>query len=145
MEFDRQFRVERRLYVRVSRVEKTKPESVLLLINLFLILINKYVTCRRRPFGLIHIDYENKTLDRSMKNSSQFWIEMAATRSVPVWEPEPEPEPEPQPDTPKPVTDTSTQATPSTTPSSAAATCSTVLLLLLTLAVPVVPALALSH
>ncbi|XP_026290776.1 myrosinase 1-like [Frankliniella occidentalis] len=40
----------------------------------------------RRPFGLIHIDYENGTLDRSLKDSAWFWIEMAETGVVPTVE-----------------------------------------------------------
>ncbi|XP_052130298.1 myrosinase 1-like [Frankliniella occidentalis] len=36
-----------------------------------------------RPFGLIHVDYKNKTLKRTLKDSSTFFIEMAETRRVP--------------------------------------------------------------
>ncbi|XP_034237899.1 myrosinase 1-like [Thrips palmi] len=39
-----------------------------------------------RPFGLFHVDYEGGSLDRSPKDSSQFWIELAKTGSVPLWE-----------------------------------------------------------
>ncbi|XP_034249356.1 myrosinase 1-like [Thrips palmi] len=39
-----------------------------------------------RPFGLVHVDYEGGSLDRSMKDSSQFWIDLARTGSVPLWE-----------------------------------------------------------
>ncbi|KAE8738496.1 hypothetical protein FOCC_FOCC016020 [Frankliniella occidentalis] len=40
----------------------------------------------RRPFGLVHVDFEGKTLDRSLKDSSQFWIELAEKRVVPLVE-----------------------------------------------------------
>ncbi|KAE8738497.1 hypothetical protein FOCC_FOCC016021 [Frankliniella occidentalis] len=39
-----------------------------------------------RYFGLVHVDYEGKTLDRSLKDSSQFWIEIAEKRVVPLVE-----------------------------------------------------------
>ncbi|XP_034240731.1 beta-glucosidase 1A-like [Thrips palmi] len=38
----------------------------------------------KRPFGLVHVDYEHGTLDRSLKDSSSFWIEMAETGVVPL-------------------------------------------------------------
>ncbi|XP_034256691.1 putative beta-glucosidase 6 [Thrips palmi] len=37
-----------------------------------------------RPYGLIHVDYENGTLERSHKDSASFWIEMADTGNVPL-------------------------------------------------------------
>ncbi|KAK3925415.1 Vicianin hydrolase [Frankliniella fusca] len=39
-----------------------------------------------RPFGLVHVDYANKTLNRSLKESSEFWIELSRTRVVPLRE-----------------------------------------------------------
>ncbi|XP_026276466.1 myrosinase 1-like [Frankliniella occidentalis] len=37
-----------------------------------------------RPFGLIHVDYQGGSYNRSLKESSSFWIEMADRRAVPV-------------------------------------------------------------
>ncbi|XP_034250034.1 myrosinase 1-like isoform X2 [Thrips palmi] len=39
-----------------------------------------------KPYGLVHIDYAGGTQDRSMKDSSQFWVELAKTGSIPLWE-----------------------------------------------------------
>lgn len=39
-----------------------------------------------RAFGLVHVDYENGTLDRSLKDSSSFWIELGETGVVPLVE-----------------------------------------------------------
>ncbi|XP_052123557.1 uncharacterized protein LOC113214837 [Frankliniella occidentalis] len=41
-----------------------------------------------RQFGIVYVDYANKTLNRSFKESSQFWVDLAATRSVPFIKPE---------------------------------------------------------
>ncbi|XP_034247964.1 myrosinase 1-like [Thrips palmi] len=40
------------------------------------------------PYGLVHVDYENGTLKRTLKDSSSFWLEMAERRVVPLVEPE---------------------------------------------------------
>ncbi|XP_026276465.1 uncharacterized protein LOC113205169 isoform X2 [Frankliniella occidentalis] len=37
-----------------------------------------------RPFGLIHVDYHGGSYNRSLKDSSSFWIELADRRAVPV-------------------------------------------------------------
>ncbi|KAK3909286.1 Aryl-phospho-beta-D-glucosidase BglA [Frankliniella fusca] len=37
----------------------------------------------RRPFGLVHIDRSNGTLDRSLKDSAWFWITIGETGVVP--------------------------------------------------------------
>ncbi|KAJ1531495.1 hypothetical protein ONE63_000170 [Megalurothrips usitatus] len=58
-----------------------------------------------RPYGLIHVDYANKTLKRTLKDSSRFFIKMATDKIVPYIAP-------PSADT----TSTSTSV-PSTTPS----------------------------
>lgn len=39
-----------------------------------------------RPFGLVHVDYETGSLNRSLKDSSKFWIQLAETRVVPYVE-----------------------------------------------------------
>ncbi|KAK3907573.1 Cyanidin 3-O-glucoside 7-O-glucosyltransferase (acyl-glucose) [Frankliniella fusca] len=41
-----------------------------------------------RPFGLVYIDYKNKTLSRTLKESSEFWINLGETRMVPLIRPE---------------------------------------------------------
>ncbi|XP_026277116.1 myrosinase 1 [Frankliniella occidentalis] len=77
-----------------------------------------------RPFGLVHVDFEGKTLDRSLKESSQFWIELAKKRVVPLVE-------EPITTTPgPPASSTSSTSSASSTPStSSASSLSTFLLL----------------
>ena len=42
-----------------------------------------------RPFGLVHVDYEGKTLNRTLKDSSSFFMELASSRSVPYVAPVP--------------------------------------------------------
>ncbi|KAJ1528950.1 hypothetical protein ONE63_007318 [Megalurothrips usitatus] len=41
-----------------------------------------------RPFGLVHVDYKSGSLNRTLKDSSSFWIEMADTGVVPHVQPE---------------------------------------------------------
>ncbi|KAK3924750.1 Cyanidin 3-O-glucoside 7-O-glucosyltransferase (acyl-glucose) [Frankliniella fusca] len=41
-----------------------------------------------RPFGLVHVDYEHGTLDRSLKDSSQFWIDLKEKGYVPYINPD---------------------------------------------------------
>ncbi|KAK3920467.1 Beta-glucosidase 5 [Frankliniella fusca] len=41
-----------------------------------------------RPFGLVHVDYEHGTLDRSLKDSSKFWIELGEKGYVPYVQPD---------------------------------------------------------
>ncbi|XP_026278216.2 uncharacterized protein LOC113206368 [Frankliniella occidentalis] len=68
-----------------------------------------------RPFGLVHVDYEGKTLDRSLKDSSQFWIEIAEKRVVPLVE-------EPITTTPgPPASPTASTSFASSTPSTSSA------------------------
>lgn len=39
-----------------------------------------------RPFGLVHVDYEGGSLNRTLKDSSKFWMELAETKRIPLWE-----------------------------------------------------------
>ncbi|KAK3927776.1 Sodium-independent sulfate anion transporter [Frankliniella fusca] len=79
-----------------------------------------------RPFGLVHVDYEGKTLDRSLKDSSEFWIELSKTRAIPIRDEPTTPAPT---SAPAPTPGTSTQPPSSTTPKSSATFISTCLLL----------------
>ncbi|KAK3922687.1 Beta-glucosidase 6 [Frankliniella fusca] len=38
----------------------------------------------RRNFGLVHVDIAGGSYNRSLKDSSQFWIELAKQRAVPA-------------------------------------------------------------
>ncbi|KAK3924834.1 Respiratory nitrate reductase subunit alpha [Frankliniella fusca] len=39
--------------------------------------------CSRRPFGLVHVDYQTGSLNRTLKDSSKFFIELNETGRVP--------------------------------------------------------------
>ena len=47
------------------------------------------LSMNRRQFGLVHVDYENGTLTRTLKDSSSFWLELAERRAVPYVAPSP--------------------------------------------------------
>ncbi|XP_052119512.1 myrosinase 1-like isoform X2 [Frankliniella occidentalis] len=40
----------------------------------------------RRPFGLIHVDYQTGSLNRTLKDSAQFFIDLATTGKIPYVE-----------------------------------------------------------
>ena len=46
-------------------------------------MVNYVILCSSRKFGLVHVDFENGTLARTLKKSAWFFQEMAATRRVP--------------------------------------------------------------